>query len=467
MSINRIVAAILLGTAMASWAQPVRGQSPRTLYTWEGTGDAVNWFKQFGANDVTIANDIAGELTITEIGTSGAPVAVSDGFNTISESAASVVAGGIDLTGLDSIEFDLGHNGVGSVSVQFFAQVDPGSTFVALGDDQLVSPGLATYSAPLSGLQPDQSAYVRTVGINVRDHAILGNLIWTLQEVRSAGTPLSLRDIATHNPGSSDNGLQGAIVNFDNAAVQGNDGGQNQSGLSQNLTGQPAGNSGSLQWTDLSGGGGGAVSWGNGTVFQGNTFNERPTDLSNYTAVRVRMAAANVGGNVPEVDVQYFLQTGGGFTFEAAGIKSLPADGEFHTLAFPVASISARDIVMQHGVNLDEHPDGNLLIDVDNVRYVLVGDMDCDSDIDFDDIDDFVLGLNDPTEYESIFGVPTAAKGDTDLDGDQDFDDIEQFVSILTGGSQMAVPEPSTALLTALALLAASGRLILRGQPRT
>ena len=76
----------------------------------------------------------------------------------------------------------------------------------------------------------------------------------------------------------------------------------------------------------------------------------------------------------------------------------------------------------------------------------ITGDMDCDGDIDFDDIDDFVLGLNNPAQYQSDRGVPASLKGDTDGDGDLDFDDITGFVDILGGGLQ-SVPEPSTVVL--------------------
>jgi hypothetical protein len=75
----------------------------------------------------------------------------------------------------------------------------------------------------------------------------------------------------------------------------------------------------------------------------------------------------------------------------------------------------------------------------------LLGDSDCDGDVDFDDIDDFVLGLNNPQAYEDIFGVPPELKGDIDGDGDLDFDDIDDFVGILSGGSLhslQSVPEP-------------------------
>jgi hypothetical protein len=84
----------------------------------------------------------------------------------------------------------------------------------------------------------------------------------------------------------------------------------------------------------------------------------------------------------------------------------------------------------------------------------LLGDMDGDSDVDFDDIDDFVLGLNNPSQYESSFGVPPEVRGDTDMDGDMDFDDISGFVGILSGDGVTAVPEPTTAGLLAAACAA-------------
>jgi hypothetical protein len=97
---------------------------------------------------------------------------------------------------------------------------------------------------------------------------------------------------------------------------------------------------------------------------------------------------------------------------------------------------------------------------LDDLRYtavsLLIGDMDFDADIDFDDIDDFVLGLNNPTLYASIFGAAPSFHGDTDGDGDLDFDDIQGFVALLQGGQQAAIPEP-----TGVALLAAGCLTIL------
>ncbi len=85
----------------------------------------------------------------------------------------------------------------------------------------------------------------------------------------------------------------------------------------------------------------------------------------------------------------------------------------------------------------------------------VLGDMDCDSDVDFDDIDDFVLGLNMPQEYENRFGVPPEGKGDTDGDGDLDFDDIDDFVAILNSplsAGTRTVPEPGAAALLGVAM---------------
>jgi hypothetical protein len=98
------------------------------------------------------------------------------------------------------------------------------------------------------------------------------------------------------------------------------------------------------------------------------------------------------------------------------------------------------------------------------VGEALAGDLDCDGDVDFDDIDEFVLGLNNPQSYLQTFGLPSSLKGDTDSDGDLDFDDIPGFVAILsaagagTNGVAAAVPEPSTVCLLGIVLLISGAR---------
>ena len=170
--------------------------------------------------------------------------------------------------------------------------------------------------------------------------------------------------------GTSDNGLQGAIVNFDFAAVGGYVGAvASQSGLSQNIV------DGSLQWTDLGGQQGAAIGYGNGTVYSGNTFNERLTDLSNYTHVTYRMKATATGGpGDVSIPVQAYFQTGNSFTYQTAlvnAIQNLPVDGQYHDLTFSLAGLTNMFDVQLSGVNLGAHA-SDAIINIDLVRYTMV-----------------------------------------------------------------------------------------------
>jgi hypothetical protein len=343
-------------------------QAPSALYTWDNTGNASpnieSWVKNFGTNTVTLDNNTAGELTIIETGTAGEDIAMSDGGNRVRESATAA-GGGTDVTGLDYLEFDIGHNGSGPINVQFYVQASTGFNFVALGPDLAVTPGVNTYQVPLAGLTANQAVYLRTIGFNARDHLALGNVAWTLREVRAGGTPLTSRDLITHNTGTAEGGLQGVIGNFDLAAIQGNDGGQNQSGLSHN----PAG-TGSLQWTDLGGSSGAALSWGNGTAWGGNTFNNRTADLSNYTYMTVRVSATDPNGGGGTVPFNTFFQTNN-FSFqsvEGGASQNIPIDGQFHDFTFLITGLANMNAVDQTGFNLGAHAQ-NLIMNIDLIHF--------------------------------------------------------------------------------------------------
>lgn len=316
---------LLAALVLAGITPVASAQSPGELYTWDNSGNAgpnvETWFRNFGAGNTSanIDNNTPGVLTVTETSAAtGGSQAFTDGFNRVRESSTAS-SGGTDLTGLDFMEFRLGHNGSGPVNVQFFVQASVSSSYVALGPDIAVMPGIATYQVPLSGLTANQHVYIRTMGFNIRDHASMGNLIWSVESVASAGTPLTIRDLITHDAGTPEGGLQGAMVNFENAAVQGNNGGQNQTGLSHNPNG-----SGSLQWTDLGGGPGAAISWGNGTAFNGNTFNMRTTDVSNYTHMIVTMSATDPIGGGGSIGVQGFFQKNN-FQFQSPAPRTSPS----------------------------------------------------------------------------------------------------------------------------------------------
>lgn len=363
-------------------------QSPTTLYTWAGTGNTADWATS-GTNLSTLANSTAGQLTVTEMGDEldplivGGPLVIRDGFNRRLD--ASPALGGLDVTGLNAIEIDLAHNSTGTVNVQFFIQATPGFNYLWAGNngalngpDWVVGPGIQTLRFPINLLSPAQQAYIRTVGLSVRDHAALGNLTWDIYDVRTVGPSAPFRVLASHDAGTSDNGLNGAFVNFEQAAVVGNDGSQNQTGLSQ-VTNSGVG---SLKWTDKGNGGntaitsGAAISWVNGTTYDGNTFNERLADFSNYGKVIFRMSATDALSGGGDLGVQAFFQTGSEYSYRttsgsgvgANGEINLPIDGQYHDLVFPLANTTNLFDVQAFGVNLFAHTN-DLVINVDSVRF--------------------------------------------------------------------------------------------------
>ena len=131
-----------------------------------------------------------------------------------------------------------------------------------------------------------EQAYIVGIGLDVREHTAVGNVTWTVSELRSVGTPLTTRIIATHEAGTSENGFNGAYINFERGAVLGNVAdGPPQDGLT--VTG------GALEWTDLGGGPGAAIAWGNGTSFNGNNYNQRPASFDNYNRITFRVKATD------------------------------------------------------------------------------------------------------------------------------------------------------------------------------
>jgi len=60
-----------------------------------------------------------------------------------------------------------------------------------------------------------------------------------------------------------------------------------------------------------------------------------------------------------------------------------------------------------------------------------LGDLDCDGDVDFDDINPFVLALSGEAAYLDDYPDCRWLNADIDGDGDVDFDDIDPFVTLL------------------------------------
>ena len=266
----QLALAVTLGMSLVVTA---RAQSPDVLYTWDhaiGAGAGANlegWSFNFGANSVTLSNATDGVLTIVE-SNAGGDWAINDGYNNYKESAArgnlsgAFSIGGADLTGLDYLEFDIAHNGVGALNGQIYLQPDPGTGCCGfLTQPITVNPGgPQTIQVDLNafGLSANDFKYVRAMGVQIFGNSEAAPLTWDLSEIRSGGTPLTSRVIADHTTGS----LQNAVVKFDEAGINGGRGVDNQNGLTNLGDG--------LRWVDLGGGPGGAVAWGNGNALAVN-----------------------------------------------------------------------------------------------------------------------------------------------------------------------------------------------------
>jgi len=125
-----------------------------------------------------------------------------------------------------------------------------------------------------------------------------------------------------------------------------------------------------LQWTDLGGQSGAAISWGNGQALNGNSFNNRETDLSNYTDVLVRISATDRNNGGGTVGFNTFFQKNN-FSFvnpEGGSSRNIPIDGQFHDFVWSLAGISDMNAVDLTGINLFGHAQ-DLIINVDLIRF--------------------------------------------------------------------------------------------------
>lgn len=135
----------------------------------------------------------------------------------------------------------------------------------------------------------------------------------------------------------------------------------------------------------------------------------------------------------------------GQFPFNAAGYSTNtdpPVEYGFARVDVSPENLTIQYIAADDGAVIDQ------LTITHSPGPFINGDMDCDGDVDFDDIEFFVLGLTNPTAYETAMGLSAAMKGDIDDNGKLDFDDIPGFVNLLRQ-SLHAVPEPATWALVA------------------
>ena len=92
------------------------------------------------------------------------------------------------------------------------------------------------------------------------------------------------------------------------------------------------------------------------------------TDLSNYDYVTFRVKATDPLGQGGSVNFQPFFQFVAAPTFQAAGLTSLPIDGQWHVLSYPLSSITGLSVTSWTGINLGAHPN-TFTFDVDYIRF--------------------------------------------------------------------------------------------------
>lgn len=85
------------------------------------------------------------------------------------------------------------------------------------------------------------------------------------------------------------------------------------------------------------------------------------------------------------------------------------------------------DCDIAEGTSADD--DGNGV--PDECENALLGDLNCDEQVDFDDINPFVLALSGQAAYEAVWPDCAWLLADCDQNGDVDFDDINAFVALM------------------------------------
>ena len=82
----------------------------------------------------------------------------------------------------------------------------------------------------------------------------------------------------------------------------------------------------------------------------------------------------------------------------------------------------------------DGNGDDLAIVDMgaDEFASHVYGDLNCDDEVSFDDINPFVLALSNPAAYRKAYPDCELLLGDINCDGKLDFDDINPFVALLS-----------------------------------
>lgn len=361
--------------AMLASASAATAQAPRVIYDFELGDEGWAWAYN---GDPIFTSAVGGALVFTTPAGAVFPAFAEDSNNTSAQVWGN--ASCTPLTAVSALEFDIGYVGADpTITLQFYAQADSTYDYVVLGSAAITgNAGVQTVTVPLTNLTDIQRARVRQFGFQINNEQT-ASADWTMSEVRSAGaTPGTDRTLVTFQDTKADGGIEGMFVNFSNAAIVGNNGGQNNTGITQV---NESGTDGVIQFTTqfVDGAtGGGALTFGNGfgAPFDPSLgYLNRPIDITGYDRLEAVMKATGPAG--APVTMQLFAQTTGSYTYNTFDVDgSLPRDGAFHTLSWDLntggPAIAERYYSQVVGFNLREVASGEspVTIQIDEIRLI-------------------------------------------------------------------------------------------------
>ena len=126
--------------------------------------------------------------------------------------------------------------------------------------------------------------------------------------------------------------------------------------------------------------------------------------------------------------------TGVGHTAQiiATGEMTLPAEGEYtFSLANPIANLLETESAFWSVIPADTFDMNGASFTITLSPGLCPGDMNCDGQVDFDDIDPFVLALGGEAGYLAVWPDCNWLNADTNGDDSVDFDDIDPFVGVI------------------------------------
>ncbi len=127
-------------------------------------------------------------------------------------------------------------------------------------------------------------------------------------------------------------------------------------------------------------------------------------------------------GGIPAGDYEWKAVVTGSWDAISSDTRSINTGNMAFTVGSELDTVSLYVDAFNGRVKVEVEPGGPVLCQ---------GDMDCDGDIDFDDIAPFVFAIGNQSGWEAIYPDCPWLNGDTDEDGDVDFDDIAPFVALI------------------------------------